>query len=106
VTRNVFVIEPGLNLDDDLPGLGFSLRKEVLRVLDEQCIDVDDMALDQQVVRSLSQFDQGTGDDVDEAPGEFAKSGAIAFPRELPRYAGRDFRLTDVYGQVMHELLV
>src|SRR3546814_6098094 len=45
--------------------------------------DVDDVTLDQQVVRPLPQLDQGAGDDVDEAPGEFAERGAVAFAREL-----------------------
>src|SRR3546814_9031696 len=46
-------------------------------------VDVDDVALDQQVVRPLPQLDQGARDDVDEAPGEFAERGAVAFAREL-----------------------
>ena len=63
----------------------------MLGVLDEQRIDVDDVALDQQVVRPLPQLDQGPRDDVDEAPGELAERRAVAFARELARDARGDF---------------
>ncbi len=50
------------------PCLGLVPGEVVLGVLDEQRIDVDDMALDQQVVGPLPQLDQRPRDDVDEAP--------------------------------------
>ncbi|MNU05694.1 hypothetical protein D3C72_2505860 [compost metagenome] len=53
--------------------------EEVRGVLDEQGIDVDDMTLDQQVIRSLSQFYQCPGNDVDEAPGKFPERRRVAF---------------------------
>src|SRR3546814_1035132 len=47
------------------------------------------MPLDQHVVRTLPQFHQGAGDDVDEAPGKFPESRRVAFTGELPCNAGR-----------------
>ena len=83
VARDVLLVQLRFELDDDLPGLRLVLGEVVLGVLDEQRVDVDDVALDQQVVRPLPQLDQGARDDVDEAPGEFAERGAVAFAREL-----------------------
>ncbi|MCY1511712.1 hypothetical protein D9M68_461490 [compost metagenome] len=61
------------------------------RVFDEQCIDVDDVTLDQQVIGALAQLDQGARDDVDEAPGELAKGGTVAFAGELAGDTRGDF---------------
>ncbi|MNF96726.1 hypothetical protein D3C84_795220 [compost metagenome] len=78
VARDVFVVQPSFELHDDVPGLGFVPGEVMLGVLDEQRVDIDHVALDQQVVRALAQLDQGAGDDVDEAPGELPKRCAIA----------------------------
>src|SRR3546814_2443895 len=69
--------------------LGLRLGEVVLGVLDEQRVDVDDVTLDQHVVRALPQFHQGAGDDVDEAPGELAEGRAVALAGKLPRDASR-----------------
>src|SRR3546814_13130548 len=69
--------------------LGLRLGEVVLGVLDEQRVDVDDVTLDQHVVRALPQFHQGAGDDVDEAPGEIAEGRAVALAGKLPRDASR-----------------
>ncbi|MNN47860.1 hypothetical protein D3C81_1623000 [compost metagenome] len=50
------------------------------------------MALDLQVVRAPAQFDQRPGDDVDEAPGEFAKCRRIALATQLAGDPGGHFR--------------
>ncbi len=92
VPWDVLLVELGLDLDDHLPGLGLRLGKVVLGVLNEQRVDVDDVALDQHVVRALPQFHQGAGDDVHEAPCELAERRAVAFAGELPRDACRHFR--------------
>lgn len=84
VARDVLLVELGLNLDDHLPGLGLRLGEVVLGVLDEQRVDVDDVPLDQHVVRALSQFHQRARNDVDEAPGELAERRAVAFAGKLP----------------------
>src|SRR3546814_1731135 len=76
-------------LDDHLPGFRLRLGEVVLGVLDEQRVDVDDRPLDQHVVRTLPQFHQGAGDDVDEAPGKFPESRRVAFTGALPCNAGR-----------------
>ena len=83
VAGSVLVVEPGLDLHDDFPGLRLVAREVVLGVLDEQGIDVHHMPLDQQVVGPLPQLDECTGDDVDEAPGELAKRRGIALAGEL-----------------------
>ena len=57
VARDVLLVELALDLDDYIPCLGFVLGEVVLRVLDEQGIDVDDVALDKQVIRALAQLD-------------------------------------------------
>ncbi len=74
------------------PGLGLRAREEVRGVLHEQRIDVDDVALDQQVVRALTQFHECPRDDVDEPPREFAEGRAVALAGQLPRDARGDFR--------------
>ena len=63
----------------------------MLGVLDEQRVDVDDVPLDQHVVRALPQLHQGAGNDVHEAPCELAERRAVAFAGELPRHPGRHF---------------
>ena len=45
------------------------------------------MPLDQQIVGPLPQLDQGTRDDVDEAPGEFPECGRVTLTRKLSRDA-------------------
>src|SRR5690606_30355042 len=56
---------------------------QVFRVLDKQRVDVDHVALDLQVVRAATELDQGAGNDVDEAPGEFPKGRRVALGAEL-----------------------
>src|SRR5690606_16136592 len=57
--------------------------EKVLGVLDEQRVDVDDVALDLQIVGASPQLHQGAGDDIDEAPGEFAEGSAVALAGKL-----------------------
>src|SRR3546814_18995042 len=76
VARDVLVVQLGFELDEDLPGLRLVLGEVVLGVLDEQRVDVDDVTLDQQVVRPLPQLDQGARDDVYEGPGELPERGS------------------------------
>ena len=83
MTGNVLVVQLAFELHNDFPGFGFGLGEEVLGVLDEQGVDVDDVALDQQVIGAPSQLHQGAGDDVDEAPGKFPKGRAVALAGEL-----------------------
>ncbi|MNG01785.1 hypothetical protein D3C84_847780 [compost metagenome] len=74
-----FTVDLALDRHDGLPGLGVVLGEVFLGVLDEQRIDVDHVLEDLFVVRAPAERDQGTGDDVDEAPGEFAEGRGIAF---------------------------
>ena len=59
---NGLFVELAFKLHDDFPGLRLVPGEKRLRILDEQGVDVDDMALDQQIVRPLSQLDQRPGD--------------------------------------------
>ncbi|KWT95166.1 hypothetical protein APY03_2517 [Variovorax sp. WDL1] len=92
VARDVLLVELGFDLDDHFPGLGLRLGEVVLGVFDEQRVDVDDMPLDQHVVRALPQFHERAGDDVHEPPRELSERRAVAFAGELPRDACRHFR--------------
>ncbi|MNI57203.1 hypothetical protein D3C73_1122500 [compost metagenome] len=75
MSRRVLLVELALDLDDDLPRFRISLGEKLLGVLDEQRVNVDHMPLNLQVVRAPTQFDQGAGNDVDEAPGKLAEGG-------------------------------
>ena len=89
--RRVAFVDAAFDLHNGFPGFRRFLSEEVLGVLNKQGVDVDHMALDQQVVRAVSQLDQGAGDDVDETPGEFAERGTVAFIGKLPGDAAGDF---------------
>ncbi|MNZ05623.1 hypothetical protein D3C78_223490 [compost metagenome] len=91
VARDILLVELGFELDDHLPGLRLVLGEIVLGVLDEQRVDVDDVALYQQVVRALPQLHESARNDVYEAPRELAERRAVAFTGELPRNARGDF---------------
>ncbi len=59
------------------------------RVLDEQRLDVVDVAPDLLVVRPPAERHQRTGNDIDEAPGELLEGGRVALARQLVRDPGR-----------------
>ena len=77
-------------LDLRRPVLEAVTAQMLARVLDEQRLDVVDVATDLLVVRPTAERHQRAGDDVDEAPGEFLERGRVAFARQLVRDAGRD----------------
>ncbi|MNN86506.1 hypothetical protein D3C81_2039340 [compost metagenome] len=91
---NIFLGELAFKLDDHFPRFRISLGEKLLGVLDEQCVDVDHMPLNLQVVRTSAQLDQCAGDDVDEAPGELTKGRRVTFTTELSCNARRHFRDT------------
>jgi hypothetical protein len=79
------------NLGDGLLPILTAVAAQVLAgVLDEQGLDVVDVAADLLVVRSASQGDESAGDDVDEAPGELLEGRGIALAGELVGDAGGD----------------
>src|SRR5690606_20149002 len=94
VAGDVLVVQPTFELHDHLPSLRLGLSKEVLSVLDEQRVDVDDVALDLEIVGASPQLHQGAGNDVDKAPGKFTEGGAIALAGELASNARGDLRDT------------
>ena len=71
-----------------LPTLSAPAAQVLAGVLDEQRLDVVDVAAHLLVVGSASQGHQGAGDDVDEAPGELLEGGGVALARELVGDAG------------------
>ncbi|MOA04947.1 hypothetical protein D3C78_1245200 [compost metagenome] len=81
---NVLFGEFAFKLDDHFPRLRVDLGEKLLGVLDEQCVDVDHMPLDLQVVWTSTQLDQSPGDDIDETPGELTKRRRVTFTTELP----------------------
>ncbi|MNV83780.1 hypothetical protein D3C71_1776040 [compost metagenome] len=81
---NVLLGELAFKLDDHFPRLRIGLGEKLLGVFDEQCVDVDYMPLDLQVVRASAQLDQCAGYDVDEAPGELTEGRRVTFTTELP----------------------
>src|SRR5690606_15334607 len=83
VAGDVALVEAAFDGEDLRPGLAVLAGEQVFGVLDKQRVDVDHVALDLQVVRAATELDQGAGNDVDEAPGEFPKGRRVALGAEL-----------------------
>ncbi|RML48297.1 hypothetical protein ALQ97_200068 [Pseudomonas savastanoi pv. glycinea] len=92
MSGGVLLVEFAFDLNNELPRFRVGLSEELLGVFNEQRVDVDHMPLDLQVIRSPAQLDQGTGNDVDEAPGEFAEGCGVALAAKLPGDARRYLR--------------